>query len=127
MAWESTTLSEYQYYEFLAADRPLDERQQAELRAISTRADVTATSFVNEYHWGSFRGDPLRQRYGQFMAASRRCAHRSSLRDRQRRLGLGERKTARGDHPDPRRSRRWRLSRPLHRLAAGGAVRTRRR
>lgn len=51
-------MSEYQYYEFLAVDRPLDERQQAELRAISTRADITSASFVNEYHWGSFRGDP---------------------------------------------------------------------
>jgi hypothetical protein len=51
-------VSEYQYYEFLAVDRPLDERQQAELRALSTRADITATSFVNEYHWGDFRGDP---------------------------------------------------------------------
>ena len=51
-------MSEYQYYEFLAVDRPLDERQQAEVRALSTRARVTATSFTNEYHWGNFRGDP---------------------------------------------------------------------
>jgi hypothetical protein len=29
-------MSEYQYYEFLAVDRPLDERQQAEVRALST-------------------------------------------------------------------------------------------
>ncbi|GAA2003947.1 hypothetical protein GCM10009799_33890 [Nocardiopsis rhodophaea] len=53
-------MSEYQYYEFLAVDRPLDERQQAEVRALSTRARVTATSFTNEYHWGDFRGDPRR-------------------------------------------------------------------
>jgi hypothetical protein len=51
-------MSEYQYYEFLAVDRPLGERQQAEVRALSTRARVTATSFTNEYHWGNFRGDP---------------------------------------------------------------------
>ncbi|MEV5711949.1 hypothetical protein [Actinoallomurus sp. NPDC052274] len=51
-------MSEYQYYEFLAVDRPLDERQQAEVRALSTRARITATSFSNEYHWGDFRGDP---------------------------------------------------------------------
>ncbi len=31
-------MSEYQYYEFLAVDRPLDRRQQAELRSLSTRA-----------------------------------------------------------------------------------------
>jgi hypothetical protein len=53
-------LSEYQYYEFLAVDRPLDVRQQAEVRALSTRAQISATSFTNEYHWGDFRGDPLR-------------------------------------------------------------------
>ncbi|MFE3455467.1 hypothetical protein ACFXJ8_41790 [Nonomuraea sp. NPDC059194] len=51
-------MSEYQYYEFLAIDRPLTDRQQAEVRALSTRATITATSFANEYHWGDFRGDP---------------------------------------------------------------------
>jgi hypothetical protein len=51
-------MSEYQYYEFLAVDRPLDDRQQAEVRSLSTPASITATSFVNEYHWGDFRGDP---------------------------------------------------------------------
>ena len=53
-------MSEYQYYEFLALDRPLDARQQDEVRALSTRATVNATSFINEYHWGNFRGDPSR-------------------------------------------------------------------
>ena len=53
-------MSEYQYYEFVALDRPLDTRQQQEVRALSTRASIDATSFVNEYHWGDFRGDPSR-------------------------------------------------------------------
>lgn len=52
-------MSEYQYYEFLALDRPLDTREQDEVRALSTRARITATSFVNEYHWGDFSGDPV--------------------------------------------------------------------
>ena len=58
-------MSEYQYYEFLAIDRPLDTAEQSEVRALSTRARITATSFVNEYHWGDFRGDPgrLMERY----------------------------------------------------------------
>ncbi len=58
-------MSEYQYYEFMAVDEDLDERQQAELRALSTRADITPTRFVNEYHWGDFRGNPamLMERY----------------------------------------------------------------
>ncbi|HEX4812627.1 MAG TPA: hypothetical protein VFV66_07720 [Nonomuraea sp.] len=53
-------MSEYQYYEFLAIDRPLTDQQQAEVRALSTRAHITATSFTNEYDWGDFRGDPAR-------------------------------------------------------------------
>ena len=31
----------------------------AELRALSTRATITSTRFVNVYHWGDFKGDPL--------------------------------------------------------------------
>lgn len=53
-------MSEYQYYEFLAVDRALDSRQLAEVRAMSTRAHITPTSFVNTYHWGDFHGDPRR-------------------------------------------------------------------
>ena len=58
-------MSEYQYYEFLAIDRPLDDREQAAVRSLSTRAMISATSFVNEYHWGEFKGDPrdLMERY----------------------------------------------------------------
>ncbi|MGB3442364.1 MAG: hypothetical protein WBA97_26785 [Actinophytocola sp.] len=51
-------VSEYQYYEFLAIDQPLDDFDQAEVRKLSTRATITATSLVNEYHWGDFKGDP---------------------------------------------------------------------
>jgi hypothetical protein len=51
-------MSEYQYYEFLALDRPLTDTQRAELRSISTRAEITATRFVNEYEWGDLKGDP---------------------------------------------------------------------
>lgn len=50
-------MSEYQYYEFVAVDRPLTLQQQAELRRYSTRATITASCFSNEYHWGSFKGD----------------------------------------------------------------------
>ena len=53
-------MSEYQYYEFQAVDRPLTSAQQGELRALSTRARITATSFVNHYDWGDFKGDPAR-------------------------------------------------------------------
>lgn len=51
-------MSEYQYYEFQAIDRPLSERELSALRALSTRARITSTSFVNSYSWGGFKGDP---------------------------------------------------------------------
>lgn len=50
-------MSEYQYYEFQAIDRPLTHSEMADLRSCSSRARITATSFVNDYSWGSFRGD----------------------------------------------------------------------
>jgi hypothetical protein len=52
-------MSEYQYYEFAALDRPLTPQQQAELRERSSRARITPGSFVNEYHWGDLKGEPL--------------------------------------------------------------------
>src|SRR5215212_258850 len=52
-------MSEYQYYEFQAIDRPLSKEQIAELRAISSRAQITPTRFTNEYNYGSFKGDEL--------------------------------------------------------------------
>jgi len=58
-------MSEYQYYEFLAIDKPLTKNEMAELRALSTRATITPVSFTNEYNWGDFKGNPtkLMQRY----------------------------------------------------------------
>src|SRR4051812_23499533 len=52
-------MSEYQYYEFQAIDRPLSKAEMAAVRALSTRATITPTRFQNEYHWGDFKGDPL--------------------------------------------------------------------
>jgi hypothetical protein len=51
------TMSEYQYYEFQAIDRRLTATEMATLRSFSTRARITPTSFVNDYEWGSFKGD----------------------------------------------------------------------
>ena len=53
-------MSEYQYYEFLAIDKPLSKQDITALRALSTRARITATSFTNHYNWGDFKGDPKR-------------------------------------------------------------------
>lgn len=58
-------MSEYQYYEFRAIDRPLTEQQRRRVSALSSRAQVTShmASFV--YHYSDFRGDPdeLMERY----------------------------------------------------------------
>ncbi|MDB5351818.1 MAG: hypothetical protein JWN86_3065 [Planctomycetota bacterium] len=51
-------MSEYQYYEFRAIDRPLAKKEMEELRAISTRAEITSVSFTNTYHWGNLKADP---------------------------------------------------------------------
>ncbi len=53
-------MSEYQYYEFLAIDKPLSKQDITALRSLSTRARITATSFTNHYNWGDFKGDPRR-------------------------------------------------------------------
>jgi hypothetical protein len=51
-------VSEYQYYEFQAIDKPLDDNARSALRAITSRATITRTSLVNEYHFGDFKGNP---------------------------------------------------------------------
>jgi hypothetical protein len=53
-------MSEYQYYEFQAIDRPLTAADREVLRDLSTRARITATSFTNSYEWGDFKGDPTK-------------------------------------------------------------------
>ncbi|MGE6334620.1 hypothetical protein [Stenotrophomonas sp. NPDC077659] len=51
-------MSEYQYYEFAAIDRPLTRSEMAELRAISTRAVISPHRFTNHYEWGDLKADP---------------------------------------------------------------------
>jgi len=51
-------MSEFQYYQFVAIDRPLSLAARKKLRAITSRATITATRLVNTYEWGDFKGDP---------------------------------------------------------------------
>ena len=51
-------MSEYQYYEFQAIDNPLSDKNVQWLRKLSSRAEISSTSFVNHYEWGDFKGDP---------------------------------------------------------------------
>ncbi|MGH8564248.1 MAG: hypothetical protein ACREXW_09210 [Gammaproteobacteria bacterium] len=50
-------MSEYQYYEFQAIDRPLTDREVSTLRNYSSRATITSTRFMNRYSYGSFKGN----------------------------------------------------------------------
>jgi hypothetical protein len=51
-------MSEYQYYEFQAIDRPLTEEEQALMRQLSSRVALTPTSAAFTYNYGDFRGNP---------------------------------------------------------------------
>ncbi len=51
-------MSEYQYCDFRALDRPLARNEMAALRSISTRAAITTTSFTNHYEWGDLKANP---------------------------------------------------------------------
>src|SRR5208283_478718 len=51
-------VSEYQYYDFRAIDRPLTKKEMGSLRSISTRAAITTTSFTNHYEWGDLKANP---------------------------------------------------------------------
>jgi hypothetical protein len=53
-------VSEYQYYDFKAIDHALTKTEMATLRAISTRAVITTTSFTNHYEWGDLKADPIK-------------------------------------------------------------------
>ena len=50
-------MSEYQYIEFQAVDRPLTDAELAYARKQSTRAEISRWSFQNHYHFGDFHGD----------------------------------------------------------------------
>lgn len=51
-------MSEFQYVYFAAVDRRLDDQAMQFMRKQSSRAEITNWTFINEYHYGDFRGDP---------------------------------------------------------------------
>lgn len=84
-------MSEYQYYEFQAVDRPLTEREMRELRACSSRATITATRFVNHYEWGSFKGNPsawVEKYFDAFLYLANWGTHELMIRLPQKALNL---------------------------------------
>ncbi|MGH9448195.1 MAG: hypothetical protein ACRD3O_21115 [Terriglobia bacterium] len=76
-------MSEYQYYEFQAIDRPLTEDQMRELRSISSRAHITPTGFTNVYNFGDFKGNPARlveKHFDAFLYLANWGTHKLTLR-----------------------------------------------
>ena len=76
-------MSEYQYYEFAAIDHPLTPAQVAELRAISTRADITSRGFRNHYEWGDLKANPtdwMRRYFDAFVYTANWCSCELMLR-----------------------------------------------
>lgn len=76
-------MSEYQYYEFAAIDRPLTRAEMARLRAISTRAVITPTSFTNHYAWGDLKANPadwMQRYFDAFVYTANWCSRWLSLR-----------------------------------------------
>lgn len=76
-------MSEYQYYEFAAIDRPLGRAEMAELRAVSSRAQISPSGFVNHYEWGDLKADPvdwMRRYFDAFVYTACWCSCRLALR-----------------------------------------------
>ncbi|QAU25169.1 hypothetical protein EO087_15205 [Dyella sp. M7H15-1] len=76
-------MSEYQYYEFVAIDRPLSKAEMIHLRERSSRAKITPSSFVNEYNWGDLKGDPadwMRRYFDAFVYTANWCSCQLALR-----------------------------------------------
>ena len=53
-------MSEYQYYEFQAVDRPLTEEEQQAVARLSSRVDPHPRQAVFVYNWSNLPGDPAR-------------------------------------------------------------------
>lgn len=63
-------MSEYQYIEFRAVDRPLTDKELNYAETQSTRAEISRWCFTNEYHYSDFRGNEnrmLRNGYDVFL------------------------------------------------------------
>lgn len=76
-------MSEYQYYEFVAVDRRLSAAERAELRAVSSRGEISASRFANHYEWGDLKADPgdwMRRYFDAFVYTANWCSCRLSLR-----------------------------------------------
>ncbi|MDI7268610.1 MAG: hypothetical protein QME96_11515 [Myxococcota bacterium] len=104
-------MSEYQYYEFQAIDRPLTAQEMGKLREFSSRATITPTRFVVDYSFGHFKGDEsgwMERYFDAFLYLANWGTHQLMLRLPRRVLPIEVAKpycvgdpaavTAKGDH-----------------------------
>jgi hypothetical protein len=63
-------MSEYQYYDFRAIDRPLSADQMKQLRGISSRAEITPVSFISERESNCLAGKPYRTSFCGYRVAA---------------------------------------------------------
>src|SRR3972149_5435143 len=99
-------MSEHQYYEFQAIDRPLTEREKATPRGLSSRATITPTRFVNNYSYGSFKGNAsewMAKYFDVFLYLANWGAREFMLRLPPRGLSLGKGERVRGGGAGKRR------------------------
>jgi hypothetical protein len=59
IAKRSADVSEYQYYEWQALERPLTAAEQAAVNGLSSHIDVTSSQAIVTYEWGDFKHDPI--------------------------------------------------------------------
>lgn len=85
-------MSSYEYYEFQAIDRRLGETEMEELRDYSSRAQITPTSFANEYSYGSFKGNAdlwMEQYFDAYLYLAKWGTNQLQLRIPSRSLSAG--------------------------------------
>jgi len=52
-------MGSYEYVRFQTIDKPLDDEQLEFMNRQSSRAQISRVEFINEYHYGGFRGDAV--------------------------------------------------------------------
>ncbi len=66
-------MSGFEYYEFMAVDRPLSPQEEEEVGKLSSRARVSSNRAISTYNYGSFRGNSdevLRKYFDAFLYIS---------------------------------------------------------
>lgn len=83
-------MSEYQFYEFQAIDRPLSPEEREYVQSLSSRVKLTATNAQFLYNYGDFRGEPekLLDFNDRMMELKQQYKSRSSLITRLQQVGV---------------------------------------